>query len=119
MSRPPVHQSSPIAAADITISAGWGATATKGVVAGSSDLCGAVQVTAGGAGLAANPTITLTFKDGAFPVAPIPVLSRAGTGQPTLQFNWTSGTTALVMTLIGTPAGGEIFIVSWIIGGGA
>lgn len=43
--------------------AGWGATATISG-AGGYDMAGQVSVTAGGAGIAANPTVSFSFKDG-------------------------------------------------------
>lgn len=59
-----------LVAGDFALGAGWGATAAITAVQGS-DTAFFIRVTAGGAGLAVNATITLTFKDGTYPVAPI------------------------------------------------
>jgi len=45
------------------LSAGWGATASASVRTNSRDTCHVINVTAGGAGIAANPTVTVTFGD--------------------------------------------------------
>src|SRR5205085_9429221 len=53
-----------LVAADFVPSAGFGSTATATPVAGSSDSRGAVDILCQGSGIAANPSVVLTFKDG-------------------------------------------------------
>lgn len=122
MTRPATHMSTPaLVAGDFALSAGWGATAILDQLqSSSSDLSGRLRVTASGAGLAASPTITLTFKDGAFTTAPFVVVSRtSGGSQMTVPFSVSSTTTTMVLTLEGTPSGGQTFGVHWAVFGGA
>lgn len=56
--------STPVAASDFALSAGWGNTATKNVSTLSKDSCGELAILCQGSGIAANPDVTLTFKDG-------------------------------------------------------
>jgi hypothetical protein len=120
MPRPGIHQSTPIDSGDVAISGGWGASAALVVFGGSSDIGGAVSVQASGAGLAAGPSITITFRDGAFPHTPIAVLSRGpDTGnQLDAGFYWTSTTTTLTIVFNATPVNGQIYAFSWMLCGG-
>jgi hypothetical protein len=94
--------------------AGWGATATFAVETAappSNDLRGKVSVSALGTP-GANPTVTVTYKDGAFAVAPIPLLTRAGVGA----FDWCvtgNTTTGFIATIIGTPSSGVTYRFFW------
>jgi hypothetical protein len=105
MPRPGIHQSTPIDSGDVAISGGWGASAALVV---------------SGAGLAAGPSITITFRDGAFPHTPIAVLSRGpDTGnQLDAGFYWTSTTTTLTIVFNATPVNGQIYAFSWMLCGG-
>ena len=59
-----------LVAGDFALGAGWGSTASIAFGGASAyDTHGYFAVTAGGAGIAANPNVVLTFKDGAFPQA--------------------------------------------------
>src|SRR5207248_2016543 len=55
-----------LAAADVAISAGWGSTGALTIRAGSDDTGHHFDIAVAGSGIVANPTITVTFKDGAF-----------------------------------------------------
>lgn len=105
-------------AADYALSAGFGATASVAVTAGSNDSRGRITITSAGAGQAANPTCTLTFKDGAWPNAPFVIVRRSSFGsQPTVNFSWTTTTTTLVMTFVGTPVAAETYQVDFSVQG--
>lgn len=97
--------------------AGWGAAATFAVETAappSNDLRGKVSVSASGTP-GANPTVAVTFKDGAFPVAPIPMICRAGTGA----LDWcitANTTTGFTATLLGTPTSGVTYRFFWVLG---
>jgi hypothetical protein len=121
MARPGIHQSSPIAVADWAASAGWGSTASiTAVASGSTDIGGQVTVQCNGSGIGANPTLTLTFRDGAFPVAPVAVVCRASGAAPATAFLfWGTTTTTLILTFAGTPVAGNFYDFSWILCGGA
>ncbi len=99
-------------AGDYALSGGFGSTAVV-TLASANDSGGKVTITCGGTGHGANPTCTLTFKDGAFPVAPVIVTSRAGTDQPTVNFSVTTTTTAAVFTFNGTASGSEVYTFTW------
>lgn len=121
MTRPAVHTSvRALVVGDFVLSAGWGASASiDQLSATATDLSGRLRVTAAGAGLAASPTITLTFKDGAFNSAPFAVVTRtSGGSQMTVPFSVTTTTTTMVLTLEGTPTGGQTFGVHWAVFGG-
>jgi len=89
------------------LSAGWGSTATRGLAAGpdGTDRRARLSVNAAGTGIAANPTVTLTFPT---PYGDIPrarVLQSAG---PTLApVTWTTSVTQIVFTFNGTPIVGS------------
>lgn len=61
-------QGTSLASADVSISAGWGATATKSIT--GTDMNGLITIGAAGAGQVANPTVTVTYKDGSWPTSP-------------------------------------------------
>lgn len=72
-----------IVAGDLSIGAGWGSTATVSIAAGSTDQRGSFTITANGTGLAAFPTMSLTFHDGTWTTAPFVIVEEvAGTGLP-------------------------------------
>ncbi len=103
-----------LAGSDFAISAGWGATATKTVSAGSTDARGEIAILAQGGTYAANPTITLTFKDGAWPSTPFGFWYIIG--DATL-LSWGMTTTTAVLTFKGTPAGGTTYTLGWVVSG--
>lgn len=95
----------------IALSVGWGNTAAVSAATGSFDQCLTFSVTANGTGIAANPTITITFKDGTFTNAPVFVVTRNDLSSP---FNapamtWSESATALTITLNGTPLSGSVY----------
>lgn len=122
MSRPGTHQAQAIAAGNWALSASFGTTSTVSTVfTGSSDLSGAITITVGGTGIAASPTATLTFKNGAWAVAPFAVSSRGfvtGDDQLTIEFLTQTTTTTLVLIFNGTPTAGQTFTVHWAVFGG-
>ena len=100
---------------DFALSAGWGAGASMSNVNGS-DSAFSFIVGATGAGIAANPTITLTLTTGVR-VTPFPLTSRAtlngnqGMSQPTIPFfsQLVGGGSTLVLRFGGTPVAGESY----------
>lgn len=105
-------------AGDYALSAGWGNTATVSTVA-ARDSGGRVSITCNGSGIAANPTVTLTFKDGAWAVAPAISASRGDLNAPTTGF-WaltTASTSAPVWTFVGTPVAGTIYVLDYTVVG--
>lgn len=99
-----------LVAGDFVLSAGWGATRSiSNILSGSKDTRGEFTVTSAGAGQAANPTIVLTFKDGAFPNAPFALVMRNGGSQPTVINTWVALSTTLTITFVGTPVAAQTY----------
>ncbi len=107
-----------ITSANVALSAGWGATPTLSVVAASHDLAGALAVTPGGAGIAASPTITITFSE-PFAITPLATLTRFGGTQLTVPVVGFATTTTLSITFPGTPVTAEAIALTWAIHEGA
>lgn len=103
-----------LVAGDIALSAGWGATASVSAISGK-DQRFRFTITSAGAGQAANPTATLTFKDGSWNVAPFAVVSRNGGNQPAVLPTWTTTTTTLVITFPGTPVAAETYTFEGVV----
>jgi hypothetical protein len=96
---------------DFALSAGWGSTAAVSAVTGT-DQGWQITVTANGTGIAANPTVTLTFHDGTKTNAPICVSKMAGgTGTITPLAEAPTATTN-VLTFNGTPVAASTYILS-------
>lgn len=93
-----------IATTDWALGAGWGANAMVSAVSGN-DQRGTVTVTTSALDTpGANPTLTLTFKDGTWTTAPFAVanLGTTGTGLTgAVEVNTTA--TTLVLEYVGTP----------------
>ena len=66
-----------LGAGDFALSAGWGSTAAVSAVIGT-DGAWEITVTSGGTGIAPNPTIILTFKDGTWTSSPIAISKQVG-----------------------------------------
>lgn len=96
-------------AGDYVLSAGWGDTAT--ISPTCQDTRGVFAVTCGGAGIAANPTVALTFKDGTFGVSPTIICTRYDINAPaTGTFVMTArSATACTFTFLETPVNTTIY----------
>jgi hypothetical protein len=93
-----------LVAGDFTISGGWGATAEKASISGT-DMAGNLVAVSSGAGQAPNPTVTLTFHPGAFPLYPFCIAVREDTAPPSTA-HWATAsqtTTGVTFTFAGTP----------------
>ncbi len=90
------------------LSASWGATASLSVQVGSTFKRGKITVTANGAGIAANPTVTLKFPGGLWKSTPFTSVVRNG-GTGTIGFSYGETTQALTITMSGTPVAGQTF----------
>jgi hypothetical protein len=111
MTRVKATLGTPLVASDFAFSAGFGSTAAASSVTGTDQRWQAT-FTASGTGHAANPTATLTFKDGTFTTTPIYwVLPNGGTGMGCAGFTWSASATALTMTCQGTPMVNDLYIV--------
>jgi hypothetical protein len=109
-----------LVAGDFALSAGWGSTAAAAVIAGSQDKRGHIDITVGGAGIAANPTVTLTFKE---PFATAKYMCAADRGDAIVAQTgqWavtTKTTTTVVFQFIGTPVSAQVIGLEFLIAGG-
>lgn len=119
MRRIHARNGTPLTTADFVLSAGWGTTASLAFSAAglARDMRGTIIVTSAGVGQAANPTITLNFKDGAFPEAPSALVARNGGNQPAVLPTWGRSVVQLLITFPGTPVAGETYNFSWMLMG--
>lgn len=110
-----------LATGDLVLSSGWGTSPVLTVVRGTDQ--GAAITIQAKATVGANPTITLTFKNGTWTTAPIVVCGRtelvAATGAPAAaisnEFIPTSVTaTQIVFTFNGTPVANSTYGLSFI-----
>lgn len=100
-------------AGDYAASAGFGSTASV-TVTGARDSGGRVSVASSGTGQAANPTLTLTFKDGTWTTAPSVVCQRGDTLATAGRWALSAVTaTTATFTFVGTPVAGETYILDW------
>jgi hypothetical protein len=74
-------------------------------------------LTANGSGVAANPTVTLTFHDGTWFAAPYAVVGRNDGNAPSDAPTWTTTPTTLVIVFPTTPVAGTTYTFTWIIMG--
>ncbi len=101
-----------LVAGDFVLSAGWGTTASVSAIS-ATDHGGKFQVNAAGTGFAADCTVTMTFKDGAWPVAPVAIVKRNG-GNGTVEATWTTTTTTMVLSYSGVPINGGVYIFNFV-----
>jgi hypothetical protein len=84
------------------------------VATGSKDLRGQVTVTANGTGIAANPSLTFTFRDGTWNgAAPFALVLRNDTSSPAPAITWTTTATTLTITFNGTPSSGVAYTFAY------
>ncbi len=105
---------SALAASDLRLAPDWGSRATVTAI-DATDQRGRFTILSEGTGQAANPTVTLTFKDGPWPKPPFAVIARNGGGQPTVTPLWTTNATSIVITFPGTPKPGETYSFEFIV----
>lgn len=111
------HNATDLVAGDAVLSGGWGDTPVPTAVFSGSDQRASLSFTSGSLGLTANPTITLTFSEGAWPVAPFALVLRNDNNSPTPALTWTTTTTTLVITFNGTPAASTAYAFEWHVWG--
>jgi hypothetical protein len=110
-------QGTALVAGDFALSAGWGNTATITVV--GTDSAFRATITPNGAGIAANPTVTLTYHDGTWTNRPIVGITRADGNIPTAIWIDQAGSsaTAAVMQFVGTPSAGVAMVINITVAG--
>ena len=116
-SRMPIMSTTTLVAGDLSaVHANWGAGATQAIGSGSTDNGCRLSFTAAGTP-AANPTVTLTFHDGAFAAIPHAVVSRGEGVAPATGF-WAItaiSTTAITLTFFGTPVAASVYIADLVV----
>jgi hypothetical protein len=103
-----------LAPSDFSLS-GWGSSATVSIYPGSTDQRGQIAVTAKGSGMAANPTLTLTFHDGPWFAAPFAVVGRNDPNAPARAPTWRTTPKTLAITFQGTPVAGSVYKFTWMV----
>lgn len=99
-----VSSGSALVVGDVALGAGWGPGATKTVV-GSDGACTITVTTSAADTPTANPTLTLTWHDGAWTAAPFTVACMDGGGTGAVNLVTTQDTTTTtIVTYRGTPA---------------
>lgn len=115
-----LNNGTPLVTGDFVLSAGWGSTASLALNDPGNEFDSRAQfgVTANGSGIAANPTITFTFKDGAYSDEPRMVVCRTNSVAPTTGF-WVVNCDATTATFVfvGTPVAGTEYGCAWIMAG--
>lgn len=109
-----------ITSGDFALGTGWGNTATLTVNPGSTDTAGSLYVTCGGTGIAANPRIIMTFKDGTFPANGCVQLvqlydnDESANAGPLYHVLIKPSLTAPQWFMLGTPITGKNYFFQWI-----
>lgn len=108
--RPEGTLGTPLNGSHFTMSAGWGDTASVVTVNGCRDNRFEIQVTAGGSGIAANPTIVLNFVDGAYLSSPQYSFRALNyTDKTAVVADLEAEAARLTITLYGTPVAGKVY----------
>jgi hypothetical protein len=98
---------------DVSISSGWGSTATYTVR--GDDTLAQVSITANGSGISLNPNATLIYHDGTFGGAgSIALISRCDANGPQ-SAQWVvnaSNTTSVTVFFLGTPVAGNSYCIN-------
>lgn len=106
-----------LVSADIAGSATWGSTSVLSITSGSTDQRGQLSMAANGAGIGANPTLTITFKDGTWTTAPFAVVTVQDSVLTTLSCSIALTATTLTITFCGTPVAGRSYGFNYIVMG--
>jgi len=93
---------------DITISGGWGSTASLSTVAGTLDAF-VINIASSGTGQAASPTIVINITGAGFVSNPLPLVSNRGTTTSGLFSLSAVSPTSLTFTYQGTPIAGNSY----------
>jgi len=109
-------QGTALVAGDFALSAGFGTTATVTSVTGTDQRFG-FTVNSSGTGQGADPTIILTFTDGAWTAAPFVVTGRTGGDQLAVALTVTTSTTTATITFRGTPIAAQTYGIECILMG--
>ena len=113
---PRANRGTGLKAEDFVLSPGFGTTASVTVAKGTRDARGTITIRSAGKGQAANPTITLTFKSGAWADTPFAVVSRSGGAQLNVPVSVESiSPTTLVIRFNGTPVAAETYTLTFFV----
>lgn len=111
---------SALASGDFALGSGWGTTATVTVATGSCDTAGSITVLCQGTGIAANPRIILTFKNGTFPANGAVQLvmhtdnDESTNSGPLYHVVVKPSLTAPQWFMVGTPLTGKNYTFKWV-----
>jgi len=113
------HTASALVAGDFALGAGWGTTGTL-VVNQGTDQAFNIKITPGGTGIAASPTVTLTFHNGTWTQVPVFVCTQTGGTGLVAPITFTNGVaTATTLPMIwnaggAAPVSGNTYIISCV-----
>lgn len=111
-----------LTAANFALGVGWGSAAVLAITTGSNDQMGRFTITASTTGVAqATATVVITFADGAYNFAPVPMVQVAHTNAlDTGRVRTTTTTTAASMTFSTLPVDTAVYTFTyWFIAKGA
>lgn len=105
------HVGTGLVTGDFALSAGWGTTASVSLGGiNDTDQHFFLTVFSAGTGQGSDPTIVLTFTDGAWGIAPVLITARSGGNQSAAQFHQSGATTTTVtISFRGTPVATESY----------
>lgn len=109
-----VDSATTLVSGDFSLSAGWGNTAALAItVTTSKDQACCVTITTGGTGIAANPTLTLTFHDGTWTNVPVCIAHQTGGNDFISDITVTArSATAYTFQFNGTPTTAKTYEIS-------
>ena len=99
----------------VSLSGGWGSTASVTVAAGTVNGAFVIDVQAGGSGIASDPTITIDISGAGFTNNPIPFMSNRGSVAGGLFSLSSVSPTSLTFTYVALPVTGNTYGVSGLI----
>jgi len=103
-----LNTGTPLTAGRFALSAGWGNTALVSAVVGF-DPAWEILVTANGTGIAAGPTVVLTFVDGAWTNPPVAISKMVGGTGQFADISDATTTTTWTLTYNGLPVAGSTY----------
>ncbi len=113
----PCARQGAVTAAQFSLSAGWGTTATASTVLGN-DCSGVLIITASGTGQAANPTFVFTFKNGSFQGNGTSLIFARSDGNAPANVlaGCNTSLSTPTCTFFGTPVAANTYQFNWIVG---
>ena len=113
LGRPLFRNGTALVAGDFALDSSWGTGAAAVVTADGTDTRWKVTITAGSS-TGSNPVCTLTFTDGAWPVAPIALIQMMGGTGTITDVSIATTATTVAFTFKGTPVAASTYTFSGV-----